>query len=128
MSKNLQATLTDHTRVIAKQKNVRFSYLKLTDIEKKAASITPRTTKKVKENGYGGYWDILRNIPKALKEKYPYERRNIGDIGELHLLIDGNRSILEIKKMLDAQQEWPSKLQDIINYFEILKSVNLIEL
>jgi Peptidase family M28 len=128
LSKNLQSTLTEHAKVIAKQKNARFSYLKLTGIEKKAASIIPRTTKKVKENGYGGYWDILRNIPATLKEKYPYERRNIGDIGELQLLIDGKRSILEIKKMLDAQQELPSKLQDIINYFEILKSVNLIEM
>jgi hypothetical protein len=28
----------------------------------------------------------------------------------------------------DAQQELPSKLQDIMNYMEILKSVNLIEM
>jgi len=128
LSKILQTTLTEHTKIIAKQKNARFSYLKLTEIEKKAASVIPHTTKKVKENGYGGYREILANIPTTIKEKYPYERRNIGDIGELHLLIDGKRNILEIKKMLDAQQELPSKLEDIINYFEILKSANLIEM
>ncbi|MGD8536446.1 MAG: hypothetical protein PVF66_11410, partial [Candidatus Aminicenantes bacterium] len=66
--------------------------------------------------------------PAEESKKYPYSRRDIGSTSELQCLINGKRSILEIKNMLDAQYSRESKLQAVINYIQILKLAGLVEM
>jgi len=42
-------------------------------------------------------------------------------------LADGRRNLLQIKKIVDTQFEKESPLQDIINYFSVLKEAGLMQ-
>jgi aminopeptidase YwaD len=124
---NLEA-LQVHMEMTAAKLGVKPVKIQLTDLEKKAATIFPKPTAKVKEGGYQEYRTLITQIPKEEAAKYPYAGRgNIASTGELQLLINGKRSVLEIKKMLDAQYSGESKLESILNYLEILKLAGLIE-
>ena len=96
----------------------------LSELEKKALSIVPDQTKKVKELSYRGYSYVIRGASKEIKEKYPYS--NIADTRELCRLADGNHNVLEIKKMLDTQESKESDLQDILNYLNMLQALELL--
>ncbi len=121
--------LKSHMEATAKKLGVEPVRIPLTKLEKKAAKIVPRTTAKVKMDGYREYRKFITQVPKEERAKFPYGgRRGIANTNELQLLIDGKRSALDIKKMLDAQYPRKSKLQSIINYLEILKLAGLIEM
>jgi len=121
--------LKSHIEATAKKLGVKPVKIQLTELEKKAAKIVPRTTAKVKMDGYREYRKFITQVPKEERAKFPYGgRRDIANTNELQLLIDGKRSALDIKKMLDAQYTRKSKLQSIINYLEILKLAGLIEI
>ncbi|MDH5707283.1 MAG: hypothetical protein OEZ45_14845, partial [Candidatus Aminicenantes bacterium] len=90
--------------------------------------MVPKPAAKVKEKGYRGYSEFITKVPKEESEKYPYNRRDVGSSSELQSLINGKRSILEIKNMLDAQYERESKLESVINYIQILRLAGLVEL
>ena len=124
-SAHLQA-LDKHMKAAAVRLNVKPAKIKFSDLEKKAAKIIPRPTAKVTMNGYQGYREFINEVPKEERDKYPYSRRSIGSTAELQLLIDGKRSVLDIKNMLDAQYPRVSELQSVINYIEILKLAGLI--
>ncbi|MCK4644654.1 MAG: M28 family peptidase [Candidatus Aminicenantes bacterium] len=121
--------LKSHMEATAKKLGVKPVKIQLTALEKKAAKIVPRTTAKVKMDGYREYRKFITQVPKEERDKFPYGgRRDIANTNELQLLIDGKRSALDIKKMLDAQYTRKSKLQSIINYLEILKLAGLIKM
>jgi hypothetical protein len=44
------------------------------------------------------------------------------------LLINGSHTILEIKKMLDAQSQRKANLEHIINYIQVLRLAGLVEI
>lgn len=99
----------------------------LTDAEKKAAKIYPRSTAKVKEGGYG----VMRTIPRDLQQKYnivnAQGRSSIthgDDIAKL--TVGGMNSVLDIKKMQDAQFPDASSLEAIMNYLDMLKEAGLV--
>lgn len=50
----------------------------------------------------------------------------VTNTGELQLLVNGRNSVLDIKKMLDAQSRTTSDLQAVFNYLEILKAAGLV--
>jgi hypothetical protein len=121
--------LKSHMEATAKKLGVKPVKIPLTALEKKAAKIVPRTTAKVKMDGYREYRKFITKVPKEERDKFPYGgRRDIASTNELQLLIDGKRSALDIKKMLDGQYTRKSKLQSIINYLEILKLAGLIKM
>ena len=60
------------------------------------------------------------------RQGLPYD--GVANTGEVQLLIDGRHSVLDIKKMLDAQNRTTSDLQSIINYIEILRLAGLVEM
>jgi len=99
------------------------------DLEKRAARIVPRPTAKVREGGYREYQKLLTAVPAAERAKFPMAGQGLAlaNPGEVHLLVNGRRSALDIKKMLDAQNERRSTLQAVINYLEILKAAGLVE-
>ena len=99
----------------------------LSDIEKKAAKIYPRSTAKVKEAGYG----VMRTISRDLQKKHNVINEqgravvtHTDDIAKL--TVGGMNSILDIKKMQDAQFPDAAKLEDIMNYLEMLKEAGLV--
>lgn len=99
----------------------------LTDAEKKAAKIYPRSTAKVKEGGYG----VMRTIPRDLQQKYNIvnaQGRSAITHGDdiAKLTVGGMNSILDIKKMQDAQFPDASSLENIMNYLDMLKEAGLV--
>ena len=118
-----------HMEAVARKLHIKPVKIQRTDLEKKAARIVPKPTARVKMNGYREYRKFITQVPKEEKAKFPYGgRRDIANTSELHLLIDGKRSALDIRNMLDAQYPRKSKLQSILNYLEILKLAGLIEM
>ena len=97
-----------------------------TDLEQNAAKIVPKQTPKVTEGGYREYRTLISAVPKEELDKFPYGR-DIASTSELQCLVNGDRSALDIKHMLDAQYQRESKLQAVLNYLEILKLAGLVE-
>ena len=100
----------------------------LTDLERRADRMIPSQTSRVKENGYNGYGQYLNQVSDEDRARFPYSRQSIANTGEINLLINGEFSVLDIKKMLDAQNRSTSDLQAIINYIEILKLAGLVDM
>jgi len=120
--------LAAHMEMTADSFGIGHVKIEMTELEKKADSIVPKPTAKVKEGGYREYRNFISQVPAEEAAKYPYAGRgNIANTAELQLLINGKRSVLEIKKMLDAQYSGESKLESILNYLEILKLAGLVE-
>ncbi len=96
------------------------------DLEKRASSLVPRQTVKVKEAGYQGHSRIIRELPSEITDRYPVI--SLYDTRELSRLVNGKHSALDIKKLLDTQSTSESDLQSIMNYLEWLKYAGLIEM
>ncbi|MGZ5488888.1 MAG: hypothetical protein ACXWF4_10195, partial [Candidatus Aminicenantales bacterium] len=97
--------------------------------EKRAAKIVPRPTAKVRQDGYRGYQKLLTAVPAEARLKFPVAGKDLvlANPSELQLLVNGRHSALDIKKMLDAQNERRSSLQAVLNDLEILKLAGLVE-
>jgi aminopeptidase YwaD len=123
------AALDAHRAAVAQKLGAKLGPVVLTDLEKKAARIIPRPTAKVRQDGYREYQKYITAVPAAARAKYPAQGKDlvISNQAELQLLINGRRSVLDIKKMLDAQNERRSTLQAILNQLEILKLAGLVE-
>jgi len=123
------AAIDAHRAAVAQKVGVKPAPVVLTALEKKAAKIIPRPTAKVRQNGYREYQKYITAVPAAERAKYPVQGKDlaIASPGELQLLINGRHSALDIRKMLDAQNEKRSTLQAVLNQFEILKLAGLVE-
>jgi len=95
-----------------------------TDLEIMASQVVPRVTPMVKEKGYMGHMQIIRNLPTEKTEAYPID--GLADSRECARLINGRHTALDIKKLLDTQSRETSDLQAILNYLEILEMAGLI--
>jgi hypothetical protein len=117
-----------HMKATAKRLNTAAVSTDLTVAEKKASKMTPKPTDKVMANGYGGYREYMEKVPVETRERLKITPRSYFGASELQLLINGKNTILDIKNMLDAQNERRMDLQDILNYVEFLKIAGLVEL
>jgi hypothetical protein len=129
------AALQAHHASVAARIGVKPAPIVLTDLEKRAAKVVPRQTPKVIQDGYNEYRKLIDQVPREERNKYPYATMaaggadlRLGDVAELHRLINGRHSALDIKKMLDAQSERRSGLQGILNYLQVLKLAGLVEM
>ncbi|MFO7733427.1 MAG: M28 family peptidase, partial [Candidatus Aminicenantes bacterium] len=124
------AALEIHADAAARRLGVKRGTIVLSDLEKRAARSVPRPTARVRESGYREYQKLINDIPLAERAKYPVAGKDLAlaSANELQLLIDGRRSVLDIKKMLDAQYERKSTVQAIFNHIEILKLAGLVEM
>jgi hypothetical protein len=95
------------------------------DAEKNAVRIIPIPADKAKTMDYEGYNDLI----KALPDKFLASNRYAGIVNtsEAAGMADGKRNLLQIKKMVDAQFETESPLNDIVNYFNVLKEAGLMK-
>lgn len=98
--------------------------LKPTDLEKKAMSIVPRATARVKEKGYRGYSEFIPRQPRTRGDR-PAGR--VANTGELQRLCNGRYNLLEIKKLLDTEYSRESDLQAIMDHVDLLKEGGLVE-
>ena len=99
--------------------------IKMNDQEKAASKIKPHRTQASETMGYEGETKYLSKLPKDFTDQHTY--RNIVNRDEVAGLADGKRNLLQIKKIVDAQFEKESPLQDIINYYVVLKEAGLME-
>jgi len=120
-------SLETHMKVVAKQLNTQPVKIKLTDEEKKASKIIPKQTSKVTSKGYGGYRDFFPESQRGSGFR-GFRPPGIATTYEMHLLINGKRSVLDIKKAMDAQYTRESTIKGIIDYLEILKKAGLVEM
>jgi hypothetical protein len=114
------AAIDAHMKVVAARLKAQPVVLKATELELKAATIVPKQTPKVTANGYRGYAELL---PAAETAKF----RGL-DTGELQRLVNGRQSVLDIKKMLEAQGPAKADLQMMIDYVNLLAKVGLVEI
>jgi aminopeptidase YwaD len=99
----------------------------LSDLEKKAGKILPKLTSKIKDGGYSGYRSSISEAQTALNTTYK-NRMFRRSATEVQLLIDGNNSALDIKKLLDTQFQYEADLEDILTHLDILKEAGLVTL
>jgi len=121
------SAIETHMETMAKEKGLKSVKIQLTPLEEKAAKVVPTPTEKVTVNGYSEYRKFIDQVPEEEKKKYPYGRRDIASTSELQALINGERSILDIKHTLDVQYPRKSKLQSMMNYIKILQLAGLVE-
>ncbi|UCE40678.1 MAG: M28 family peptidase [Candidatus Aminicenantes bacterium] len=126
IGKSHLAALQTHMVAVANKFGIKPVKVQLSEMEKRAVKILPKPTALIKEGGYREYRDHINKVPKEEKEKYPYGRDGIPSTSELQCLINGKRSVLEIKNMLDVQYSRKSNLESVMNYIQILKLAGLI--
>jgi aminopeptidase YwaD len=115
--------LDSQIKLTARKLGVKTPFFKRSKLEKKASEIVPSVTSELKSSGFG-VERSLRELPEDVQVKYPYKK--IANTTELCALINGNNSVLDMKKMLDAQYNRETELQDVINYLELLKIKGLV--
>jgi len=112
--------------ITAKALGVKPVVLVVSEAEKKAMKVIPKVTAKLTGGGHQGYQPALTAVPPEVRTKFPYVT-SVGNTAELNLLINGKHSVLDIKKLLDAQNVRKSTVEGIMNYLEVLKSAGLVE-
>ncbi|MDR1780346.1 MAG: M28 family peptidase [Tannerella sp.] len=133
-------SLENLARARAEELKVTFQPVKLTAEELKASKIFPKSTGLAAEKGGG----VLRTIPREIYTKHgirppmmfgrgmtPGQEAPTGILitnsTEIaRLAITGKNSILDIKKMLDAQYPNTESLADITKYLELLKEAGYV--
>ena len=128
-----KASLRDHMEIVASRLGVPpVAKFTLTPLEAKAAKLHPTRKDKVRAEGYMDMEKFVAAFPKDMKSENPLMlymmKPGITDLEELRRLIDGKRSVLDIKRTLDAETAVSSDLQVILNYLDILKRADLIEM
>jgi aminopeptidase YwaD len=115
------AAVDAHMKAAAALLKTAPAVLKPTELELKAASIVPKQTPKVTAGGYQGYREFMP--PQAELAKF----RGL-DSTELAQLVNGRQSVLDMKKMLEAQAPGKVDLQLAIDYINVLAKAGLVEI
>ncbi len=126
VGKSHLGALQTHMEAVAGKLGIRPVRITLSEMERRAVRIIPKRTSLAKELGYGEDETYIDQVPEEQKDKFPYGRDGISSTSELQCLIDGNRSVLDIKNMLDVQYERQSNLESVMNYIQVLKLAGLI--
>ena len=119
---NAQKSLEDMMRIkaVALGVTVPKVAITLTAEEQAASKVFPKSTPKVLETGYG----VTRAISRDLQQKYMAQVPNSGEASKL--TIGGSHSILDIKKMLEAQFPQKVAIAELTKYMNMLKEAGLV--
>jgi hypothetical protein len=112
--------------IVAKSFGAKPIVLVPTEAEKQAMKVVPKLTAKLTGGGHQGYQPALTAVPQEIRTKYPYVA-SVGNTAELNLLVNGKHSVLDIKKLLDAENTRKSTVEGIMNYLQVLKAAGLVE-
>jgi hypothetical protein len=94
--------------------------VKPTELEISASAMVPKPTPKITADGYQGYRQYLAGIDLS-------KFRGL-DTAELGRLVNGRHSLLDIRKMLEAQAPVKVDLQQVIDYAGALAKAGLVEI
>lgn len=94
------------------------------DLEKRTDVIIPSLTAGAFKMGQGKLAEMLSSVPEKKISSYPV--RSAIDRTEISRLVNGNNSVLMIKKMLDAQNRQQTDLTDIMNFIHHLKEAGVV--
>ena len=126
IGRNAVSSFDSYAETVGKTLGLNGITIILTEQEKKAQMIIPKTTALVTEKGYRGYLDPISKLDQAVREKYPINESYL-DTQELGRLCNGKNSALDIKKLLDSQmRQGETDLKDVINYIYVLKEAGLV--
>jgi hypothetical protein len=114
------AAVDAHMKAAAARLKVAPVVLKPADLEVAAVAMVPKPTPKVTSEGYQGYRQFLTGADLT-------KFRSV-DAAELSRLVNGRHSLLDIKKMLEAQAPVKADLQQIIDYVGVLTKAGLVEM
>jgi hypothetical protein len=114
------AALDAHMRAAAARLKVPPVALTPTELEASAAVMVPKPTPKVTADGYQGYRPHLAGIDLT-------KFRGL-DTAELSRLVNGRHSLLDIRKMLEAQAPVKVDLQQVVDYAGALVKAGLAEM
>ena len=92
--------------------------------ERSANKIIPSPTGRAATMGNGGERKYIESVSSDIRQKYTY--RYVFNTDEVAGLADGKRNLLQIKKIVDSEFERETPLQDILNYFAILREAGLM--
>jgi hypothetical protein len=95
------------------------------ELEKSALRIVPARTEKAKAMGFSDDRKYISALSPDFLKNHAYNE--IVNTSEAAGLADGKRNLLQIKKMIDGQFERESPLQDIMNYYIVLKEAGLMK-
>jgi len=95
----------------------------LNELEKKADAMIPELDPETYKMGQGKLTEKISDLPDAAISSYPVVTRI--DRTEIARLVNGENSVLMIKKMLDAQNRDETDLQDIINFVYQLREAGV---
>ncbi|MDZ7372457.1 MAG: M28 family metallopeptidase [candidate division KSB1 bacterium] len=116
--------LWERYTILCEAKGVEPARPGLTSAEKEAAQIVPVPTAKV--HGFFRREWIVDSVPPAVRDSLatiaPEKTQ------ELRRLIDGKRSALEIRNVLDAEFASPTEMDDVLRYLQLLEKAGLVEL
>ena len=121
--RNLEARLKKYYQLLCSQRNHKAVILRPSLAEKRAAGVIPKPTAKVR-----GYYSSSWMASVSREEQRALTTISTRKIRELRALINGSRNILEITRILDAEYEAPTRLQDVMNYLTLLQKAGLVEM
>ncbi len=99
--------------------------INLTDDEVAADKIVPQLTEGMFKGGQGILAEKLSSLSDDKLAVYPLRRRI--DQTEIARLVDGQNSILMIKKMMDAQSRTETDLGDIMNFIYLMREAGVVD-
>ncbi|MFI3264486.1 MAG: M28 family peptidase [Rikenellaceae bacterium] len=121
-AQGLKKALTEYVAAIGGDTKITVSKL-----EREAASIYPVSTPLVRESGYGVLMSIFENTGDRRAMYMEMAKLNVGDAAEVAKLTrDGDKSILDIYKMVIAQTTAPADLQSMVDFIHRLEAKGLV--
>jgi aminopeptidase YwaD len=103
---------------------ITFSTIRLSESEIKADAMIPQPVAGTFKMGRGKMPEKLSSVPESKLGEFPVRTRI--DQTEIARLVNGNNSVLMIKKMIDAQNRHETDLNDIMNYIRQLETAGLV--
>lgn len=116
--------LKAHVQARARHMGLGSVEIMLTAEERAADAIIPVPAAGTHKGGPNLLTTRLSELPESVTTQYPIAGRI--DRTEIARLVDGNRSVLMISHMINAQQAGGTELEDVINFVEHLKAVGLV--
>jgi hypothetical protein len=124
MAEGQLLVLDQEMKQLASKLGVAQVVIKADELEKKAMTVIPVATAKVKESGYGGYRQFM---PRLSREQMAASSvSEVANTSELERLCNGKHNAIQIKQMLDTQFARESSLKGILDYIELLKTAGLV--
>ena len=93
--------------------------------ERRAMSVVPEIASDPRDLGYGGYNAKLQSLSEEVRNKYKVS--GLPDPTEALACINGKNSVLDIKNIIDTQNDRETSLEGLMVYFRLVRETGLIK-